>query len=55
MKWDSVILIGVGTGGYSVGPLLRLPNNLTSCPKWQQWLRDAKLLLPVLWGRSDTS
>jgi hypothetical protein len=30
-------------------------NNLKSYPKWQQWLRDAKPPLLVLWGRYDTS
>ena len=30
-------------------------NNLKSYPKWQQWLRDRKPPLLVLWGRYDTS
>jgi pimeloyl-ACP methyl ester carboxylesterase len=30
-------------------------NNVKSYPKWQQWLRDNKPPLLVLWGRYDTS
>ncbi len=30
-------------------------NNLKSYPKWQQWLRDHKPPLLVIWGRYDTS
>ena len=30
-------------------------NNLKSYPKWQQWLRDNKPPLLVIWGRYDTS
>jgi pimeloyl-ACP methyl ester carboxylesterase len=30
-------------------------NNVKSYPKWQQWLRDHKPPMLVLWGRYDTS
>ena len=30
-------------------------NNVRSYPKWQQWLRDHKPPLLVIWGRYDTS
>jgi len=30
-------------------------NNVKSYPKWQQWLRDYKPPLLVIWGRYDTS
>ena len=54
--WVDEVLLPepAGTGRYSAGSLLRLPNNLKSYPKWQQWLRDNKPPLLVLWGRYDT-
>jgi pimeloyl-ACP methyl ester carboxylesterase len=44
-----------GTGRYSAGLFYDYQNNVKSYPKWQQWLRDIKPPLLVLWGRYDTS
>ena len=44
-----------GQGDIQLDLFYDYQNNLKSYPKWQQWLRDYKPPLLVLWGRYDTS
>jgi pimeloyl-ACP methyl ester carboxylesterase len=44
-----------GQGDIQLDLFYDYQNNLKSYPKWQQWLRDNKPPLLVLWGRYDTS
>jgi len=44
-----------GQGDIQLDLFYDYQNNVKSYPKWQQWLRDNKPPLLVLWGRYDTS
>jgi len=44
-----------GQGDIQLDLFYDYQNNVRSYPKWQQWLRDNKPPLLVLWGRYDTS
>jgi pimeloyl-ACP methyl ester carboxylesterase len=48
-------LVQPGQGDIQLDLFYDYQNNLKSYPKWQQWLRDNKPPLLVLWGHYDTS
>ncbi len=54
--WDEYYFLNQpGQGDIQLDLFYDYQNNFKSYPKWQQWLRDNKPALLVLWGRYDTS